>query len=109
MATLLPASVLHTLPAASQAHLLGKSYFPNLISTPFMGGLRAVFYLAAVLCLISAFASLLRGQRYIHDDVAQGAVGVGSSSEVVLRNVGQVKGKMVYYRNNLREEEHNNP
>jgi len=81
MATLLPASVLHTLPAASQAHLLGKSYFPNLISTPFMGGLHAVFYLAAVLCLISAFASLLRGQRYIHDDVARGAVGVGSSVE----------------------------
>ncbi len=88
MATLLPASVLHTLPAASQAHLLSKSYFPNLISSPFMVGLHAVFYLAAVLCLISAFASLLRGQRYIHDYVAQGAVGVGSCVEAnIIREV----------------------
>jgi hypothetical protein len=53
-----------------------------------MVGLHAVFYLAAVLCLISAFASLLRGQRYTHDYVAQGAVGVGSSIEAnIIREV----------------------
>jgi MFS family permease len=66
MATLLPAAVLHHLPAASQANLLGKSFFPNLISGPFMIGMRAVFYLAAAMCLIGAIASLLRGKRYIH-------------------------------------------
>lgn len=66
MSVLLPASVLHTLPAASQTTLLGKSFFPNTISAPFMVGLHAVFYLSVVMCLISALASLLRGQRYIH-------------------------------------------
>lgn len=78
MATLLPGSVLHALPASHQALLLGKSFFPNLISGPFMVGLRYVFYLSVVLCLIAAVASLLRGQRYIHDYEATGAVGVGA-------------------------------
>nr|HET6903803.1 MFS transporter [Ktedonobacteraceae bacterium] len=66
MATLLPANVLHALPTTNQATLLGQSFFPNLISAPFMVGLHAVFYLSATLCLIAAFASLLRGKRYIH-------------------------------------------
>jgi hypothetical protein len=66
MATLLPGVVLHALPAANQANLLGKSFFPNLISGPFMVGMRAVFYLAMVMCLVGAVASLMRGQRYIH-------------------------------------------
>ncbi|HVB23071.1 MAG TPA: MFS transporter [Ktedonobacteraceae bacterium] len=68
MATLLPGSVLHALPAANQANLLGKSFFPNLISSPFMVGLHAVFYLSAALCLIAACASFLRGKRYIQQD-----------------------------------------
>ncbi len=81
MATLLPGTVLHHLPAADQANLLGKSFFPNLISSPFMVGMRAVFYFSLVICVIAAFASALRGQRYIYgqDQVAKGAVGVGSS------------------------------
>jgi MFS family permease len=66
MAKLLPASILHLLPAASQANLLGHSYFPNLISPPFLIGLRGAFYLSSALCLIAALASALRGRRYIH-------------------------------------------
>ncbi|EFH80974.1 MFS transporter [Ktedonobacter racemifer] len=70
MATLLPASVLHHLPPPNQAALLSKSFFPNLISSPFMVGLHAVFYLSTMFCLIAAFASLLRGQRYIHESTS---------------------------------------
>jgi hypothetical protein len=72
--------VLHSLPPANVAHLLSKSFFPNLIASPFMVGLHAVFYLSAFFCLVAAVASLLRGERYIHgqDQVAAGAVGVGS-------------------------------
>ena len=77
MATLLPPQVLHALPAATQASLLGKSFFPTLISAPFMTGLHAVFYLSTALCIIAALASLLRGKRYIADHVAQGAVAIG--------------------------------
>ncbi len=60
---LLPPALLHVLPAANQAALLGKNYFPELISAPFMSGLHAVFYISAVLCLIAAGVSLMRGKQ----------------------------------------------
>jgi hypothetical protein len=78
MATLLPANALHALPMSDQAALLGKSFFPNLISSPFMVGLHGVFYLSAALCLIAAIASLLRGRRYVY---GQGASGAGNGEE----------------------------
>jgi EmrB/QacA subfamily drug resistance transporter len=65
MQTLLPAAVLHALPAASQATLLGQSFFPNLISQPFMNGMRLAFYLAAGVCFIAAMASLVRGNKAV--------------------------------------------
>ena len=70
MANLLPANVLHALPAANQANLLGHSFFPNLISPPFLLGLHGAFYLSATLCVIAACASLLRGKRYVHGQSA---------------------------------------
>ncbi len=68
MATLIPPAVLHQLPALSQANLLGKTFFPTLISSPFMTGLSATFYISALLCLIATVASLLRGKQYIYKD-----------------------------------------
>ncbi len=67
MATLVPASVLHALPLANQANLLGHSFFPNLISYPFMIGLHGVFYLSAAMCFIAAVASFLRGKRTVDE------------------------------------------
>jgi EmrB/QacA subfamily drug resistance transporter len=72
MQQLLPAQVLSS-PHVNSQLLLGKSFFPGLISAPFMSGLSAVFYLAAALCVVAAVASLLRGQRYIHDTMAASA------------------------------------
>ena len=66
MATLVPANVLHALPLTRQAALLGHSFFPNLISSPFMIGLHGVFYLSAAMCFIAAVASFLRGKRYVY-------------------------------------------
>jgi MFS family permease len=63
MQTLLPESALHSLPVASQHQLLGQSFFPNLISVPFMNGLSATFILAASLCLIALVASLVREKK----------------------------------------------
>ena len=63
---LLPPSVLQAISPTHQAILLGKTFFPNLISAPFMDGLRAVFYISAALCLIAAAASLLRGKRAVY-------------------------------------------
>jgi MFS family permease len=66
MAVLLPPSVLHALSAANQAHLLSRSFFPNLISAPFLLGLHGAFYLSSAICVIAALASLLRGGRYVY-------------------------------------------
>ncbi|HZT99235.1 MAG TPA: MFS transporter [Ktedonobacteraceae bacterium] len=63
---LIPPSVLHTISPAHQTVLLSKSFFPNLIATPFMESLHAVFYISAALCLIGAAASLLRGKRVVY-------------------------------------------
>jgi MFS family permease len=67
MATLVPANVLHALPLDRQAALLGHSFFPNLISSPFMIGLHGVFYLSAAMCFVAAVASFLRGKRYVYE------------------------------------------
>ncbi len=66
MAHLVPAGVLAHLPAATRAHLLGRSFFPQLIAPPFMNGLRAAFYVSAGMSLIAAIASFMRGRQYIH-------------------------------------------
>jgi MFS family permease len=55
--------VLSSLPAASQATLTGRSFFPNLISAPFHSGLREAFLFAATACLVAAAASWSRGSR----------------------------------------------
>lgn len=74
MATLLPGNVLSALSKADQANLLRRSFFPNLISPPFMTGLRGVFYLAMAMCLVAALASLLRGKQYNPDEEMNGTV-----------------------------------
>ena len=80
MATLLPPAALHALPAATQAHLLSKQFFPTLISSPFMDGMRAVFILSAALCVIAALASIARPEiadRGPIDLIAEGEVAAG--------------------------------
>ena len=63
---LISPSVLHAISPAHRAILLGKTFFPNLISTPFMDSLHAVFYISAAMCLIGAAASLLRGKHVVY-------------------------------------------
>jgi EmrB/QacA subfamily drug resistance transporter len=54
---------LTALPAANQAILTGPSFFPDLISGPFMHGLTIVFAFALTMCLIAAIASWMRGNH----------------------------------------------
>jgi MFS family permease len=63
MAQLLPASVLHQLPQASQQLILGKVFFPQLIAPAVMSSLRVAFYISAVLSIIAAVASFMRGKK----------------------------------------------
>jgi len=71
MKTLIPAAALQSLPAASQALLLGKTFFPNLIAGPFDYGLRIAFSISVGLAIVAALASLLRGKRYIYEQESQ--------------------------------------
>jgi MFS family permease len=55
------AGLTQSLPPQNLGLLTGKEFFPQLISAPFHQGLVIVFGAAAVMALVSAFASALRG------------------------------------------------
>jgi MFS family permease len=79
MHTLLGDKVLAALPPDKAAYLTGKTFFPQLISSPFKHGLVIVFTVSLLMCLIAAAASWLRGGHYVHteDDSPGGGEGVG--------------------------------
>ena len=66
--SLLGPHTLHSLPAATQAHLTGHDFFPSLISGPFSDGLGVAFSFAIAACLIAGLASAFRGGKYVHVD-----------------------------------------
>jgi hypothetical protein len=69
--TLLGPKVLHHLSPANAHALTGRGFFPHLISGPFHTALVYAFIFAIVACVVAAFASLLRGGKYVHvDEVA---------------------------------------
>jgi MFS family permease len=55
--------VLTTLPAAARQTIIGRGFFPHLISGPFHHGLDVVFAVSALLAALAGLASLLRGKR----------------------------------------------
>jgi MFS family permease len=59
------------LPAAQQAALSGRSFFPGLIAQPFQDGLHAAFDFAIFASLLAAAASWTRGGRYVHTPALQ--------------------------------------
>jgi MFS family permease len=61
--SLVPAHVLNHLSAAQHQALVGRAYFPHLISAPFRTGLHEAFVFAIVACLVAAAASWSRGGR----------------------------------------------
>ncbi len=68
MKTLLPPAVLNALPAENANVILGNSFFPNLISSSFMSGMRIVMYTGAIMVLFAAIFSALRGGRYVYEN-----------------------------------------
>ncbi|NAS25079.1 MFS transporter [Herbidospora sp. NEAU-GS84] len=76
---LAPTGALAHLSPGNAATLTGREYFPDLVSGPFHQGLVVVFLLAVAMSLIAAVASLLRGRRYVHDELAVAAATVNRS------------------------------
>jgi MFS family permease len=70
--SLLGSHILGSLPAANAHFLTGRSFFPSLISGPFAAGLGVAFAFAIAACLIAAFASALRGGKYVYADAQPG-------------------------------------
>jgi hypothetical protein len=64
---LAPSGVLATLPSHNVAVLTGNQFFPHLISGPFHHGLIIVFSAAAVMSLVGAAVSLMRGGQFYYD------------------------------------------
>jgi MFS family permease len=62
--------VLSSLPAANRQAIIGREFFPHLISGPFHQGLTIVFAVSTGLALLAAFASLLRGGRDLQAEAA---------------------------------------
>jgi MFS family permease len=74
MKTLL-APVLSSLPSGQAAYLTGKTFFPSLVSGPFIHGLRIAFTASLVMCLIAAWSSWLRGAKFVHEEAGVGPFG----------------------------------
>lgn len=68
--TLLGKNILSKLKPATAAKLTSKEYFPHLIAAPFKHGLIVVLLFAIGACLVAAYASWLRGAKYIHQEAS---------------------------------------
>ena len=69
LATVIPASVLQSLPPQQAAAITSRAFFPQLIDTAFHRGLVEVLAFCIIMCLIGAAASWVRGGKYVyHED-----------------------------------------
>jgi MFS family permease len=73
-----PTGALQQLPAHQVAYITSRSFFPNLISEPFAGGMHLAFTFAAFVTFIAAVASALRGKRYFYTPQATAAEPTGA-------------------------------
>ncbi len=68
METLVGKQTLASLPPDKAADITGTKFFPDLISEPFIDGLRIAFTASLIMCLVAAWASWMRGAQYIADE-----------------------------------------
>jgi len=65
MGSLISPDLMSNLPSATKDTLLGNSFFPQAIAPAVMSSLHVAFYISAVMSIIAAVASALRGKRFI--------------------------------------------
>jgi EmrB/QacA subfamily drug resistance transporter len=58
----------HPGPGADRQAIYGRTFFPHLISGPFTHGLLIAFSASIIMLVLAAGASLMRGERYVHED-----------------------------------------
>ena len=82
--------VLAQLPAAQRAVLTGRTFFPQLISGPFLVGLHAAFDFAIVASLSTAWASWMRGGRFVHTEGDENSRTVSTERDQSRRQAGMI-------------------
>jgi MFS family permease len=65
--TALPAPLVAHIPQATLNTLTGTTWFPHTLQNAFVPALRTSFYIGAILSVIAAILSVLRGGKYIHE------------------------------------------
>lgn len=83
---LIPPDALHALTATQQAAITGTTLFPQMLSGPFMVGIKIAFSLSAVFYVLAALASWLGGSTHRAEDneeavIAMEAVEQGAPAE----------------------------
>ena len=63
----LPAPIVAHIPQATLNTLTGTTWFPQTLQNAFVPSLRTSFYIGALLSVIAAILSVLRGEKYIHE------------------------------------------
>ncbi len=48
-------------------NITSKTFFPHLISSAFLTGLRIAFTASLIMCLLAAWASWARGGKYVYE------------------------------------------
>lgn len=83
-------SLLCSLSPTQRDTLIGKRFFPELISKPFKDGLVIAFSAAALMCLIAAAASWMRGGYYVNPEEAaeMAAASAPDAGDVAMATAG---------------------
>jgi MFS family permease len=91
--SLLPASITSLVSPSSMSVLEGKYWFPKALAPAFMGSLRISFYIGAILFLVAATLSALRGKRYVFEEATTEKV--EAEKKVVYRKLSTSQGNTV--------------
>ena len=75
----LPPSIVTHIPSTTLNTLTGTTWFPSTLANAFLPSLQISFVIGAVISIIAAILSALRGERYIHEDII---IKDGSESEI---------------------------
>jgi MFS family permease len=109
---LLGTKALAKLPPHNAAVLTGNQFFPNVISAPFHHGLIIVFTAAAIMSVIGAVISLMRGKQFYYDDSGHPDPGLPLSPAVAVAEPARPvipNGQAPVHRSEAGQPERNRP
>ncbi|MGB7968132.1 MAG: MFS transporter [Methanobacterium sp.] len=77
--TTIPPSIIAHIPSSTLTTLTGTIWFPSTLANAFLPSLQISFIIGAIISIIGALLSALRGERYIHEEKV---IEVNSESEI---------------------------